>query len=284
MRCIKKGEITTKASKDMGRAIAGVAMLEDLIYVVSDKSSVVETFDLETLVFKSSYYLAELANPWDLASCKLNKCLYIMDSSSSVNKSSKYILRVDSDLQALTKWSTIIEEHGNLSVTSDGNVILTLSDWSKLFIYNPDGIRKNVVTLWVDTIHPTHAIKISNDHFLISYGSNKDDIRRICQINENGDLVIASIESMRTSSYLAVDEAGQVFVTDQGNSRVCAFNSDLELMGEVISKKHGLRSPQRICLDRKAQRLVIADNEILEFKRRNGKLLVFNYEYADQNK
>src|SRR6218665_1568943 len=142
----------------MGRAIAGVAILEDLIYVVSDKSYVVETFALETLECKTPYKLEGLEDPWDLASCRLNNCLYIMDRCSLTKP--KRVTRVDSYVNDLVKWSTG-EEYGSLSVTSDGRVVVTLCDSSRLFIYEPDGTRMKVVILSKDFIHPSHAIELS---------------------------------------------------------------------------------------------------------------------------
>lgn len=273
---LNDGEIITKASKQMGRAIAGVAVLEDLIYVVSDRSSEVETFDTETLDSKQLYTLKELEDPWDLASCRIKNCLYIMDRS--YGSKPKYVTCVNSAVKTLARWSTG-QEYGSLSVTRDERVVVTLCDSRSLSIYGSDGTRMNVVQLSVDVIHPSHAIELSNGQFLISCGLNEDNIHKVCVLNENFEIVKNTFEGLEIGlpSYMAVDPAGFILVADQGNSRVCKFNTELELIEEVASKRNGLRSPQRICLDVRSGRLYVVDNEVLEFKRRNGKLVIFDY-------
>ena len=117
--------IRTNANKKKMKGISGLTILDKELFVVSQESSEVEVYDSMKFSFNRQWKLRELIDPWDIASCKRNKCLYIFDYISF--NQSKEISRVDPNGKLIKKWSTGNDYGWSLSVTDESNVILTVN-------------------------------------------------------------------------------------------------------------------------------------------------------------
>src|SRR6218665_1407872 len=73
------GTIKTKPAKEANKSIFGFTLLDKELFVVSERSSEVEVFDSTDYSFRRSMNFKELIDPWNITSCKTNKCLYIFD-------------------------------------------------------------------------------------------------------------------------------------------------------------------------------------------------------------
>src|ERR1043165_4470495 len=85
--------IRTKAAEEKKKSINGLTILDNELFVVSEKSSEVEVYDSMKFSFSRRWDLKDLINPWDIGSCNRNKCLYIFDFKVSYGQS-KEVLRV----------------------------------------------------------------------------------------------------------------------------------------------------------------------------------------------
>ena len=246
------------------------------LFVVSEKSSEVEVYDSMKFSFSRQWNMRELISPRNIASCNINKCLYIFDCKDQ----SKEILRVDPNGKLINKWSTGNDWGLGLSVTDQSNIILTVYYQNKLNEYSPDGqlIREINLPLDAGISDPFHAIKLTNGHFAVCHGNG---FGNVCIVDADGKLKKSfdgkpgsTVEQMENPVYLSVDGNGFVIVADQRNSRVVLLDSDLKFHREILTKaKHGLRKLWRIHLDESNGRLFVADNElgnerilILDFK------------------
>ena len=158
--------------REESKDICGLTILDKELFVVSEKSSEVEVYDSMKFSFSRQWNLRELISPRDIASCNRNKCLYIFNYKS-INQS-KEILRVDPNGKLIKKWSTGDDYGWGLSVTDESNVILSVYMKNKLNEYSPDGqlIREINLSLDAGIRYPCHAIKLTNGHFAVCYGSD----------------------------------------------------------------------------------------------------------------
>ena len=279
--------IRTKAAEEKKKSINGLTILDNELFVVSEKSSEVEVYDSMTLRFSRRWSLKELIQPQDIVSCGRNKCLYIFDYKGYLSWSNE-ILRVDPNGKLIKKWLTGSNFGYSLSVTNESNVILPVYNNSKLNEYSPDGqlIRELNIQAGPGICEIWHAIKLTNGHFVVSLRSAKlfpailAVYHGVCIVDGYGNAkklfggkFTSTIGYMNVPFHLSVDGNGFVMVVDRENSRVLLLDSDLKFKREILSKeeKHGLRRPTRILLDESNGRLFVADNDS-----NNQRILIFN--------
>ena len=271
--------IKTEAGEKDNKAISGLTILDEELFILSERSSEVEVYDSTKLTFSRRWNMRELINPWDIGSCDRNKCLYIFDCKGS----SAEILRVDPNGNLIKKWSTG-KDYGRLSVTGDSNIILT--GVKTLKEYSPDGqlVRELNLSSDASILAPSRAIKLANGQFMVSHGSGDAELHRVCVVDAAGKLQKSfgekrgsAITQMDCPVYFVVDGNGFVMVADRRNSRVLLLDSDLTFKREILSKeKHGFRDVNRILLDEPSGRLFVSDNDWHSTKK-DGRILVFSF-------
>jgi len=259
---------------------------------VSKWSSEVEVYDSINLRLSHRWNLKEIVRPQDIVSCNRNQCLYI-NSYTDVDLPSD-ILKIDPNAneKLIRNWSTGDEFGLGLYVTGEANVILTVYNKSKLNEYSSEGqlIREISLVSITEIRSPHHAIKLDNDHFVVSHSDVRDVLHRVCvvkAVKADGKLETSfdgkleksfdgksTIGQMNIPSHLAFDGKGFVMVADKVNSRILLLNSDLEFVRVLISKeRHKLRFPMRILLDESNGRMFVADNE----SDKDGRILIFKF-------
>ena len=269
--------IETKDAEEKSKSVSGLTILDNELFVVSEKSSEVKVYDSTKFSFSRRWKMKDLIRPIDIGSCSRNKCLYILQIKG-IFRWSNEILRVDRYGILINKWSTRGDVGYGLSVTDESNVILTVANKNKLNKYSPDGqlIREIDITSGAGIRCPRHVIELANGHFLVSHGYG--DLHRVCTVSADGkpqksfgENRGSAIGQMNEPFYLSVDVNGFVMVVDRRNSRVLLLDPDLEFKREILSKEeHGLRDPSRILLDGIKDRLFVADNEW-----NDGRILIF---------
>ena len=177
-----------------------------------------------------------------------------------------------------------------MSVTDDSNVILAVYNKNKLNEYSPDGqlVREVILSSDAGIGHLRHAIRLSNDHFVVSHGFSRDDLHRVCVVDADGKLEKSfggkcgsSIGQMDYPVHLSVDGNGFVMVADRRNTRVLLLDPDLKFKRVILSKegKYGLQNPYRILLDESNGRVFVADNGWDSEKGifTDGRILIFDF-------
>lgn len=268
--------------------IVGMTILDEELFISSERSSQIDVYDSLTFKFNRSWKLEELVNPGDMRSSRKDKCLYIIDRKRGGQQ--KEILRVDPDGKLILKWSTGNEYGESLSITDESNIVLTVSNKNKLNEYSSNGQLIREIKLSTDRggiYHPMHAVKLNKGRFVVSHGDMGDLLHRVCIVDVDGKVKKSfggekgiNEKEMNVPSYLAVDGDGSVVVLDRENSRVLLLTSGLEFTREILPKeKKGLQRPRRILLDesKDAVRLLVADNEWDKQRfAANERVLIFN--------
>ena len=274
-------------SKSETRPIFGMTILCSKLYVVTQKSSEIEVYDSVTCNSEPTWQIDEMANPLDIAACTTNNCLYIYDG-----KDESEILRVDSSKTYLKKWF-IKKDGGHLSVTREGNVVVSLFHGNKITEYSPDGQLVREIRLSpIDNVsQPWHGIKTTSMHFIFSHGMSNGLQHRVCVVNADGK-IIKSFGERKGSSFkekrmnrpvhLLEDSLHNVLVADMNNKRVILLSPTLEYSKILVSAKDKskLRFPMRLCLNEDRGILFVADNNYKMKKDVHtydgGRILIFN--------
>lgn len=213
------------------------------LFVALENSSVLKVYDvINKFAFKRKVPVPDLVNPSDLACCHKTECVFISDSK--LESKQKEIIRIESSLVVYKRWSTD-DDFGNLSVSSESNVILCVFYKNKLIEYTRDGEEKLIIHL-PDLVHPHHAVKLANGQFVVSHGCNSDALHRVCTINKEGEIIKsfglekgASFKQLNEPTYLIVDEEGFILIADSGNRRVLLLDYNLAVKREFRTKYPG---------------------------------------------
>lgn len=242
--------------------------MKNKIFVASEKSQVLEVYDAANeYALISRLRIPEMVNPSDLASCHIIERIFISDSK--VDSEPKEIIRIESSLVVDKRWSTG-DAFGNLSVSSESNIILCVSGRSKLIEYTKDGEKIREITL-PSKVHPRHAIKLTNGQFVISHGLENDILHQVSNVNMIGEVAKLdksfgegkggnSLQCLNEPDYLIVDEKGSTLVLDSRNKRMLLLDSNLKANREFLTQQTRLRNPGKMCLCKATCNLFVADS------------------------
>src|SRR6218665_2977788 len=157
-----------------------MAIIDDELFVVTQRSSEVEVFNCKSLAPSRQWTLEGLLRPADIGSCKTNKCLYIMDWKDSSSK--KEVLCVDTSGKLLRSWETGDDYGFLISVSNENNVIVTCFGKHEFNEYSPQGKLIGKISLQGPE-HLTHAVKLSNGKFMVSVGDTYHQLHRVCIVD-----------------------------------------------------------------------------------------------------
>lgn len=270
--------VTTMGAKNAEEAegISGITVTGNKIFVLNNKNSCVSLYDCGTFNCLTIMNLKAFFSDVDLRHCaSVNGSVFI------VNGSTREVLCIDQN-NVLIKWSTK-DDWGRLSVSPSSTIVATCYETGALREYALQGTLLQEIKLCKSILHPLHAIKLNDGHFVVSHGGFKDDLNRVCVVNYSGGLMKSfgdsrgsSIKQLDVPTCLAVDEDGNILVLDRNNSRVLLLGPTLEFERELLTKANGLRNPVAMHFDERTGRLYVADNEWEKSRWSNGKVFVFN--------
>lgn len=242
-----------------------MAIIDDDLFVVTQRSSEVEVFNCKSLVSSRQWILEGLLRPADIGSSKTNRCLYIMDWKDGSMK--KEVFCVDTSGKLLHSWKTGDDYGDIISVSNENNVLVTCFGKNEFNEYSPQGEMIRKISLQ-GAEYPTHAVKLSNGEFMVSAGDSSHLLHRVCIVDALGKVEKSFGEEKGSDSdhlnqpmHLAVFTDGSVAVLDNGNRRVLLLEKDLQFNCILLSNKiHRLQNPTRLLLNESNNLLFVADN------------------------
>lgn len=173
------------------------------------------------------------------------------------------IYRVDRNGKLLKHWKSG-SGYGCISVTFDCNVAMAELEGYTIQEYTADGEIVRVITLSAQAgfVYLRHAIKLANDRFLICHVDEKDTLHRVCEVKISGEIQ-KSYDQLYVPICLNIDSCGSIIVVDRDNSRVLALSSGFAFARDLISsKREGMRRPERLVIDQKNGRMLVAHNDV----------------------
>ena len=282
--------------------VTGLAILERKLYVIRCNCPRIDVFDADEYAMKHQLEVKIANSPsqtFDLASCSRSYRLYLS------NKLDGEIYRLDpSDGSVTTRWTAGGCVEG-IAVRDSCNLLVTCGKEMIIDEFTPEGVLVHHIdlTLVIQQVHtsivvavrskrnrlrcmdmivPYHCIEAdASSGISVSFSSqNKQIPNMVCMLDEKGDLVTSTARSSQTGSgeimfdrpsHLAVDSRHQILVADTNNNRIRLLGPSLEHIHDLITSKHGLKKPVKMCIDGITGRLLVANE--------NGTLLVFQAYY-----
>lgn len=171
--------------------ICGLAILDQELFISRRQSPNIEVYDSTTFDFKRQMKVDGTRDPEHIVSCSIINCLYAFDQGQLA------ILRIDPTNGNQTK-ICIVPEGGRLSIASDTHVILNIDSEAKLREYTIDGSLVREINFgWRTSIKEAwHAVRLSNNLFVVCHSNNDDLLHRVCliSIKENTGTVKGTYE------------------------------------------------------------------------------------------
>lgn len=251
-----------KTDMDIGDLVVrGIAELDGRLNVIFQEKNFIRIYKAVAPFEKESDKIREdLKDPFFIAACKDNSCLYITD------KELKKVLKVDRHYTA-NEWDMLLEEPYRLSVISKGRVLMPKWSPPSLEIYDTNGSNLKVISLPSEIIEPWHAVEMSEGVFAVSHGDKTSPHHRVCMITCNADSSISELtltfgderggynndSQLNRPRNLAIDEHGRVIIADAGNMRVVVLDAGWKTFASVKTTI----TPERICYCRESKQIFI---------------------------
>jgi myosin-1 len=261
--------------------IRGVSWLDDNVYTLQRTAPEIHVYNADTFKFVQAMWVDGLENPWDIAVCPRNKCLFVADrlvddlvNSKNVimrtvgkYKANSKVFRVDPASHRVTCHWSIGDVGRSISVTPAATIVVTCDISRKLREFTADGKPVRTINLHRDLIDPLHAVMLASGEFLICHGLDEKTFHQICR-------VYAIDRSPPTMTYgrhafgrlsaprhIAVSpQTGLVFVADFCNQQIAVLDASLKNVNNIqfTHSRDGIHLfPTRISLDEKRGRLYV---------------------------
>ena len=245
-----------------GNAVYGVTTLDNLIYVLRNKTSrQISVYDADTYRLERKITVTGLNFISDIAACPYYRCLYIDGGDDEC------VYRVALLNDDVTNWP-VYDVLACLSVTDTHSVLVTCHKVLKIKEFSTDGKLLRQIQLSHDVVSPCHAIQLSSGEFVVSHGDLDGPVHRVCLIGSDGRVVKSyggpvgsGTQQMNVPIHLAVDRNGFVFVADVTNDRVLLLSPALTFVRDVVSREQLKWWPIRLWLDSDRRRLYVVDNK-----------------------
>jgi DNA-binding beta-propeller fold protein YncE len=240
-----------------------------LLYNEKDIDDIITIYDTETYSVQRSLQIPRLGGVHDMTSCNRHQCIYISDGTNNV------VHRVDNK-NIISKWPVNDMPHG-LSVNSVHNVLVTCRLVGKIKEFTTDGKLIREIRLQANIVHPSHAVELITDQFVVCHGDGNDPVHRVCIVDSNG-CILQSYGGSRGSGSGQLNAPGRlsvngyIFVTDLNNDRVLMLSPNLTFSRTVVS---GLRGALPLRFDEQTGRLYIGDNKWENEKYVSGNVKVY---------
>jgi len=262
-----------------GELVVGVTSLAGEIYVLRPKErDQIEVYDVVTYRLLHCLTVPDCRFFTDMTSCEHYRCIYV------ANHVAECVHRVDVGLQGdyATQWAVNDKPNG-LSVNRAHNVLVTCRNVRKIKEFSSHGEVLHKVTFPDDVTNPWHAVQLKSGQFIVCHSDLDNSVHHVSVISADGRLIVHSHGGQRGSEtdqfgkprHLAVDSNEFVFVADFDNRRVTMLSPALNRVHQILSRDELKGGPDRLCLDVQRRRLLVADNESKD-GRKKGRVVVFS--------
>jgi len=237
--------------------VRGLTACHNKLYVLRDAyETQVDTYDIHTYQFRKRRFVAG-NDLWDMTCSMRDDCLYM--SNFKMKKLHKVIVAGLSAELTLNDF-----EPRGLAVMSNGNLLVTCRSPNALLEVDGDGggVIVNTILLPKSVEVPWHAVQLSTGNFAVCHGCGLKRQHGVSIVERSGHVTRSygnkcgsRSDQLNVPCHLAVDEDDFIFVADCFNKRVTLLSPTLAFMYHLTDQMS--YRPQRLCLDRVAQRLYV---------------------------
>jgi len=264
--CIVVTDVTLRKSIFAPDAVYGLAVLDGKLYVLRHRDdNQLYVYETETKDYEALYAITipglQKKSYNDLTECDKEQCLFVSDFLA------KCIHKVvpNGEQSKVSKFIDVPYEPKGLSITPDGNLLVTCNP-DKLVEYNvTHGEKMSEVRLHMDIYYPLHAVKRRDGQYVVSHMDGRlsrvvrvgaDGKYRHCFGGEKGN----GNNQLNYPCHLALREDKHtymyVIVADNDNHRLMLLDKSMEFVRMMVEN---FREPHRIWYDSQAHRLYVGE-------------------------
>jgi DNA-binding beta-propeller fold protein YncE len=244
--------------------------LHSYLYVIRMASTKIEIYSAETFEEHGDIPINGLIDAADMISCQHFNCLYVADAKNGV------VHRIEVGTNRTSQSYIVVSDvpYGLSLTTMECNVLVTCKQSNRVKQFTTRGELVREIFLDPSVVSPRHAVQLASGQLVVCHGVRSDTTHRVCLLTADGQRVLMSYDgstmdgdrrSLNWPTHVAVDHRhGYVYVADYNNRRVVILNNDMVQVGEVNmtgreEADREPRSPLRLCLDVKNNRLYVAE-------------------------
>ena len=210
--------------------VRGVAILDGLLYVVCELSSVIHVFDTKTYKNLDDIKVLNMDDPNDIVACSRSRLLFIADCRTDKPNCVGCLWKV-TPTGKVTRWLL----RGGLSPYSlsirNGRILVVPLHGKQLLIFNAEQQLKKKIAL-PKRMEPRHAVETVHGTIIISHWGKRKGAK-VFQIGEfdaagNNVKTFSGSDDLNDFPYVCLDVTGRLLVVDSWNSRVILLNKDLQ--------------------------------------------------------
>lgn len=237
--------------------ITGITLLSNKLYIAYKKCSTIKVYNNVSSSFDFERNLETrdlLIDPFDIASSKASKCLYVVDMRSD-QSFHWHIKMLDINGNLLRNW--YLDDYECRLSVNVSNIIVCLPNKQQLVEYSYEGWKVCKVSLAKDERFDKlwHAIKLNKTRYVVSHRLPQSDehqvsILEIHGTTDNYSVVFATspkICGLNTPISLVHDRKGRILVAENLNNRVLLIDPDSKTC-EVILRDGRLKNLRSRCI------------------------------------
>ena len=249
--------------------VLGVTWLENKIYTIHFRSTMVQTFqDHEPFNEETPIEINDMAASFDIASSKKDRSIFICDSD--INNPCLWRIQVP---DRIIRRYEIDGRPWRLSITPSDDLLVMVGrhNGSSLDIHRSSDVKRLQSVPMPTKVHNMkHAVQITNGNFIITYEDpNIPDRYVISELSEDGTQFLRtfdlhSIDSIPLNNWepfhIAIGEDGNIFVADFSDNghEVFLLNSRLNRIEmELNHDRHQIDRPTRLCYVQTKHMLIV---------------------------
>ena len=255
--------------------VFGLAVLDKKLYVLRQRQEKqiyvysADDYDLSDDYITIPDFSVNEAGWNDMTECVQEKCLFVSDYDGKCIH--KVCLKGEVEV---SKFAVIPYAPKGLSVTPEGNLLVSCDPTKLLELNVKTGEQVCEVDLHSDIKFPKHAIKRTDKQYILSFDI-AGGLHRVCIVGPDGYLRHAyggkagsGDLQLHTPCYLALCPDDHVVVADNDNGRLVMLNSALEFVRYILD----FNEPHRLFFDKAGSRLYVGECT-------NGNIKIFQVVY-----
>lgn len=249
------------------KPISGVAACNNELFISRCNSIAIETYNSSTFKQLKSILLSEklskfklwmsikpktdLTKPMGLQGIAIFTKLSVL-YAGDWNDSRIYRICLDTR-DSISSWQVEPGEPSGLSVTREGNVLVSCFNECKIFEYTPDGEFIMVINFGCSDEGPHQAVQSLNCRLIVIHGNanSRRASERVSVIDIYGNIVAdTGIVDLQNSSHMVVDSKGYVLIAERERSRIILANQNLTSHRVLLNLEHNTQTPTRIHINK----------------------------------
>jgi len=161
-----------------------------------------------------------------------------------------------------TKFIDVPYEPKGLSVTPEGNLLVTCNP-NRLLEFDPKtGAKVADVELYLGIQYPKHAVKRKDGQYVVCH-AEQNGLSRVCRVGADGyyrhcfgGMEGSGNDQLNCPCHVALREDNYVIVVDNDNNRLVLLDAALEYVDTLVEK---FKEPHRVWFDADSRRLYVGE-------------------------